>query len=89
MDAVQRQADYLERLYLRKATDAALVERLETIASNLWSTAKDGEVMPSRDQNHRDNLLGLYADTLFEQYRRVQFDIEFSELELRRRSSAH
>lgn len=78
---------YKAARYLRKADDAALKARLQTISSNLWSTDRDGNVIATRDPNHRKALLALYCDTLFEQNIRAPKDLHFDEGLLRTQSS--
>lgn len=79
---------YQASRYLRKATDDALKQRLQVIASNLWSTDRDGNVIATRDPQHRDALRALYCHTLYEQCDRAKVDFEFDERKLRARSSA-
>ena len=88
MDPEKHLEHYKATRYLRHATDEALTERLDDIATNLWSTGRDGDLTPIRDQTHRATLLGLYIDTLHEQKLRNPADLEFSEAELRARVSA-
>ena len=79
---------YKAARYLRKTGDDALEARLQAIASNLWSTDRDGNVIATRDPNHRKTLLALYCDALFEQNIRAPMDLQFDEGQLRARSSA-
>lgn len=88
INADQALQTYKAARYLRKASDDALKERLQAIASNLWSTDREGNVIAARDASHRKALLALYCDTLFEQYIRTPMDLQFDEAKLRARSSA-
>lgn len=73
--------------YLRNADDDALKERLKVIASNLWSTDHNGNVIATRHPDHRRRLLVLYCDVLFEQNIRAPVDLQFDEGQLRAQSS--
>lgn len=79
---------YKKTRYLRKVSDTVLEQRLQTIANNLWSTDYDGNVIATRNPDHRKVLLALYCDTLFEQQIRKPKDIIFDEGLLRAQTSA-
>ena len=74
--------------YLRNAKDDALSKRLDDIGANLWSTDRDGNVIPTRNHKHRSTLLILYIDTLYEKWLRHPADLEFNEDDLRRRMAS-
>lgn len=80
--------EYKISRYLRHAKDDALIKRLEDIGTNLWSTDRDGNVTPIRNQMHRSFLLKLYLDTLYEQHLRHTKNLDFNEADLRRRMTA-
>lgn len=88
MDIDQALQAYQAARYLRHLDDDALKARLQTMASNLWSTDRDGNVIATRDPNHRKALLALYCDALFEQNIRAPSDLQFDEGQIRRQSSA-
>lgn len=88
MDFEKKLEQYKANRYLRNAADNALTKRLEDIGTNLWSTDRDGNVIATRNQEHRSRLLDFYIDTLYEQNLRSPADIQFSEAELRNRVSA-
>ncbi len=79
---------YRKSRYLRKASDRSLNNRLATLANNLWSTDRDGNVTATRDQNHRAALVALYCVTRFEQHIRAPSDFEFDEARIRELSSS-
>lgn len=87
MNVDQLLREYEASRYLRHAPDVALDQRLQNIGGNLWSTDRDGNVTPTRDQSHRQALLKLYNETLFEQHLRNPADLIFDEAQTRARFS--
>ncbi len=53
--------------YLRHLSDDLLRRRYDTLAANLWSTDAVGDVIPTRDPMHREQLLRLLVHVLCEQ----------------------
>lgn len=80
--------EYEASRYLRKASDTSLQDRLEYLAQNLWSTDRDGAVVQPRSSPHRDALLQLYVQTLYEQICRNNAPINFDEATIRSEASA-
>lgn len=76
--------EYEQYRYLRELPDAALQDRLESLAGNLWSTDAAGKVTPPRNNYNRRALLQLIVHTMLEQMERAgTSEFDFSERELR------
>lgn len=80
-------AEYHRSLYLRELPEAALLQRLEHIAQNLWSTGPNSEVTPPRSPENRQRLLRAYVHAIAEQVRRGRIVRSISEAEIRQNAS--
>ena len=81
--------EYEQDRYLRELPDAALLDRLDALTNNLWSTDAAGNVTPPRNPYHRRGLLRLILHTMLEQMERSGTNVlDFRERELREIASA-
>lgn len=80
-------AEYERSLYLRELPNDALLQRLEHIAQNLWSTGPNSEVTPPRSSENRQRLLRAYVHAVAEQVRRGRIGHSISEAEIRQNAS--
>lgn len=80
-------AEYHRSRYLRSLPDEALLQRLEHIAQNLWSTGPDAEVTPPRKFENWKTLWRIYVHSVAEQVKRGRIIFSISESEVRRIAS--
>jgi hypothetical protein len=63
--------EYEQTRYLREVDDAALRQRYDDLAANLWSTDATGSVKPTRNPEARQDILRLLLHTILEQMERT------------------